>query len=48
VATRREPDGSLTFVTIKPGIEGFEFIPDAAKRTLTTRDAQHEYVFTAN
>jgi len=45
VATRREPDGSLTFVTITPGIEGLEFIPDAAKRTLTTRDAQHEYVF---
>lgn len=45
VATRREPDGSVTFVTITPGIEGLEFIPDAAKKTLTTRDAQHEYVF---
>ena len=47
VATRREPDGSLTFVTITPGIEGLEFLPDNAKRTLTTRDAQHEYVFKA-
>jgi CubicO group peptidase (beta-lactamase class C family) len=47
VATRKEPDGSLTFVTIRPGIAGLEFIPDAAKRTLTTRDAQHEYVFQA-
>ena len=45
VATRKEPDGSLTFVTITPGIEGLEFIPDAAGHTLTTRDAQHEYVF---
>ncbi len=49
VASRREPDGSITFVTIAPGIEGLEFIPGAAgdKKTLTTRDAQHEYVFTA-
>lgn len=47
VATRQEPDGSITFVTINPGIGGLEFIPDAAKRTLTTRDAQHEYVFQA-
>jgi CubicO group peptidase (beta-lactamase class C family) len=45
VATRREPDGSVTFVTINPGIEGLEFIPDDANHTLTTRDAQHEYVF---
>jgi CubicO group peptidase (beta-lactamase class C family) len=48
MATRREPDGSLTFVTITPGIEGLEFLPDATKRTLTTRDAQHEYVFQGN
>jgi CubicO group peptidase (beta-lactamase class C family) len=47
VATRREPDGSVTFVTITAGMEGLEFIPDAARRTLTTRDAQHEYVFTS-
>lgn len=48
VATRREPDGSVTFVTIAPGIEGIEFIPGTGeKRTLITRDAQHEYVFNA-
>ena len=49
VASRREPDGSITFVTVAPGIEGLEFIPGAAgeKKTLITRDAQHEYVFTA-
>jgi CubicO group peptidase (beta-lactamase class C family) len=46
VATRREPDGSLTFVTITPGIEGLEFLPGpGAARSLTTRDAQHEYIF---
>ena len=49
MATRREPDGSITFLTIAPGIEGLEFLPGTAgdKRTLITRDAQHEYVFTA-
>ncbi len=52
VATRREPDGSVTFVTIAPGIEGIEFIPGPGektteKKTLITRDAQHEYVFTS-
>ncbi len=48
VATRRENDGTVTFVTISPGIDGLEFIPGAGeKKTLTVRDAQHEYVFTA-
>lgn len=47
MATRREPDGSTTFVTIAPGMSGFEFVPASSeKRTLTLRDAQHEYVFT--
>jgi len=47
VATRSEPDGSVTFVTISPGMDGFELVPggSGAKRTLTVRDAQHEYVF---
>jgi CubicO group peptidase (beta-lactamase class C family) len=46
IATRKEPDGGLTFVTISPGIEGLEFIPSTGdKRKLTVRDAQHEYVF---
>jgi CubicO group peptidase (beta-lactamase class C family) len=46
VATRKEADGSTTIVTIAPGIGGLEFVPGAKeKRTLTTRDAQHEYVF---
>jgi hypothetical protein len=46
VATRKEPDGSVTFVTITPGFEGAEFVPGSRdRRTLTVRDAQHEYVF---
>lgn len=46
VATRQNPDGSISFLTIAPGIQGFEFVVgDGAGSTLTTRDAQHEYVF---
>ena len=49
VASRREPDGSVTFVTVAPGMAGLKFIPGLVgdKKTLITRDAQHEYVFTA-
>lgn len=47
MATRKEPDGSITFVTITPGAAGFEFVPAMKeKRTLTVRDSQHEYVMT--
>jgi CubicO group peptidase (beta-lactamase class C family) len=47
VASRRNPDGTVSFVTIAPGIEGLEFVvADGVKPTLITRDAQHEYVFT--
>ena len=46
VASRKEQDGSVTFVTISPGIEGLEFVAGSGeKKTLTVRDAQHEYVF---
>ena len=47
VASRRNPDGTLSFLTIDPGVSGFEFVVGAPgdKRTLVTRDAQHEYVF---
>jgi CubicO group peptidase (beta-lactamase class C family) len=47
VATRRNPDGTMTFVTTVPGVGGMELLVGAAggKRTLTLRDAQHEYVF---
>jgi CubicO group peptidase (beta-lactamase class C family) len=46
VGTRKNPDGTISFITIAPGVEGFEFVVGSAtKRTLTIRDAQHEYVF---
>lgn len=46
VASRHNPDGSVSFLTTAPGISGFEFVVGSGpKRTLTTRDAQHEYVF---
>ena len=46
VASRHNPDGSLSFITIAPGINGFEFVVGSgATRTLIVRDAQHEYVF---
>ena len=49
MATRRNPDGTMSFITISPGIAGFEFVVGgAAKPTLTLRDAQHEYVFAAS
>jgi len=46
VASKKNPDGTLSFVTIEPGVSGSEFVVGSrAKRTLTIRDAQHEYVF---
>ncbi|HSO37309.1 MAG TPA: serine hydrolase domain-containing protein, partial [Labilithrix sp.] len=47
VGTRKNPDGTMSFMTIDPGLMGFEFVVGSGpKRTLITRDAQHEYVFT--
>jgi CubicO group peptidase (beta-lactamase class C family) len=47
VATRRNPDGSVSLVTVGPGAIGLETLvgrgPDG--RTLTVRDSQHEYVY---
>ena len=46
VASRRNPDGTVSFLTIAPGLFGFEFgVGGGDTRTLTVRDAQHEYVF---
>jgi CubicO group peptidase (beta-lactamase class C family) len=47
VATRKNPDGTISFITTAPGIAGLELVVGGggAKRTLITRDAQHEYVF---
>ena len=46
VASRKNPDGTISFITIAPGASGLEFtVGSRSKRTLTIRDAQHEYVF---
>ena len=49
VASIKNPDGTISFYTIVPGVEGFAFTVGTAdgKPTLTMRDSQHEYVFTA-
>ncbi|HEY1585657.1 MAG TPA: serine hydrolase domain-containing protein [Polyangia bacterium] len=47
MASRKNDDGTLSLFTIQPGALGFEFVvgDKDGKRTLTMRDAQHEYVF---
>jgi hypothetical protein len=48
VSSRKNPDGTISFLTIAPGVIGFEFVVGSGeKKTLVTRDAQHEYVFEA-
>jgi CubicO group peptidase (beta-lactamase class C family) len=48
VGSRRDADGTTTYVTIAPGMSGLELTAgvEAGKRTLTIRDGQHAYVFT--
>ena len=48
VASRKNDDGSISFITIDPGADGFEFVVGnrAGKRVLIIRDGQHEYTFT--
>ena len=49
VATRHNPDGTVSFVTVAPGIIGLEFVVGPGpKPALIVRDAQHEYVFAAD
>jgi len=46
VASRKNPDGTISFITIVPGVTGSEFVVGSGpKRTLIIRDAQHEYVY---
>jgi CubicO group peptidase (beta-lactamase class C family) len=47
VASRKNDDGTISLISIDPTNDGFEFVVGdrAGKRTLTLRDAQHEYVF---
>lgn len=48
VASRKNDDGTVSFVTIDPASRGFEFVVGkrSGKRVLIIRDGQHEYVFT--
>ena len=45
--TRKNPDGTMTFITIDPGAPraGFVVGSAAGKRQLTVRDGQHTYVY---
>lgn len=46
MASRRNPDGTISFVTIAPGMSGLEFVVGAGpEHTLLTRSGQHEYRF---
>jgi CubicO group peptidase (beta-lactamase class C family) len=46
VASRKNDDGSISFITIDPTRAGFEFVKAErdGKRALIIRDGQHEYV----
>jgi CubicO group peptidase (beta-lactamase class C family) len=45
VASRRNDDGTVSFITIDPATTGFEFVvaKSEGKRALVIRDGQHEY-----
>ncbi|HEY5073001.1 MAG TPA: serine hydrolase domain-containing protein [Caulobacteraceae bacterium] len=48
VASRRNDDGTVSFITIDPTVAGFEFVVSTrgGKRALIIRDGQHEYLYT--
>jgi hypothetical protein len=47
VASRRNDDGTTSFVLVDPTIAGVNFVVSeyGDKHALTVRDAQHEYLF---
>ena len=47
MATYRNDDGTISWISISPNMQGFEFVvgEKGGKRTLVVRDSQHEYVF---
>jgi CubicO group peptidase (beta-lactamase class C family) len=47
VASRKNDDGTTSFISIDPAVGGFNFVvgEQDGKRALTIRDAQHEYTF---
>jgi hypothetical protein len=48
MASRKNDDGTVSFVTIDPGNTGFPFVvtTHAGKRALIIRDGQHAYTYT--
>jgi len=48
VASRKNDDGTISFITIDPGDSGFEFVESKRndKQTLIVREVQHECSFT--
>ena len=50
VGSRVNPDGTTSFVTTVPGMNGLEYVVGGrrSQRTLTLRDMQHEYVYLEN
>jgi hypothetical protein len=48
MASRKNDDGTISFITIDPTNDGFEFVVGerAGERVLIIRDGQHEYIFT--
>jgi CubicO group peptidase (beta-lactamase class C family) len=48
VASRKNDDGTISFITIDPGVADFEFVESTRndKRALIVREGQHEYLFT--
>jgi len=50
VASRKNDDGTLSFITIDPGEGGSEFVvaDNGSEKTLLVRDAQHEYRYEAS
>lgn len=50
MASRRDDDGTITLVTVSPGVNGwlsFVVADERKQRSLILRDAQHEYRFSA-
>jgi hypothetical protein len=48
MASRKNDDGTVSFITTAPSTIGFDFVVGerSGKRVLVIRDGQHEYVFT--
>jgi hypothetical protein len=48
MASRKNDDGTISFITIEPVASGLEFVvaQRGTTRALVTRDGQHEYVYT--